>query len=136
MLPYSHYLFWHVGFTLQNNLYHTPLRTEQILAKILPGDKKAILHTSNGNSLVLSGDTFSLTEINGTQISSTQDEGIVYTPQTTNNTIKIYNTLVVPLKGEYNITLCDGTQVWLNSSSSFEVSRYLFRFRPGSTLGR
>ena len=105
-------------YLLQNNLYHTPLRTEQILAKILPGDKKAILHTSNGNSLVLSGDTFSLTEINGTQISSTQDEGIVYTPQTTNNTIKIYNTLVVPLKGEYNITLCDGTQVWLNSSSS------------------
>ena len=105
-------------YLLQNNLYHTPLRTEQILAKILPGDKKAILHTSNGNSLVLSGDTFSLTEINGTQISSTQDEGIVYNPQTTNNTIKIYNTLVVPLKGEYNITLCDGTQVWLNSSSS------------------
>ena len=28
-------------YLLQNNLYHTPLRTEQILAKILPGDKKA-----------------------------------------------------------------------------------------------
>ncbi|MBC5620277.1 FecR family protein [Butyricimonas hominis] len=107
-------------YLLLDNPHHTPPRTEQTLAKILPGDKKAILYTSDGSSLVLSEDTLSLTEINGTRILSAKDEGIVYTPQTTSNTIEIYNTLVVPLKGEYNITLCDGTQVWLNSFSSLK----------------
>ncbi len=51
--------------------------TEQTLAKVLPGDKKAILYTSDGSSLVLSGDTLSLTEVNGTRILSQKNEGIV-----------------------------------------------------------
>lgn len=107
-------------YFLLKDFHSTSPQAEQTLAKILPGDKKAVLYTSNGNSLVLSGDTLSLIEMNGTQISSQKNKGIVYSPPTANAVTEIYNTLVIPLKGEYNVTLSDGTQIWLNSSSSLE----------------
>lgn len=107
-------------YFLLNGTHPTSPQVEQTLAKILPGEKKATLYTSDGSSLVLSGDTLSLIEINGTQISSQTKEGIVYSPQTTDVTTEIYNTLAIPPKGEYNVTLSDGTQIWLNSSSSLK----------------
>lgn len=107
-------------YFLLKDFHSTSPQAEQTLAKILPGDKKAVLYTSNGNSLVLSGDTLSLIEMNGTQISSQKNKGIVYSPPTADAVTEIYNTLVIPPKGEYNVTLSDGTQIWLNSSSSLE----------------
>lgn len=107
-------------YLLQDNPHHSLPPTERTLAKVLPGDRKAILYTSDGSSLVLSGDTLSLTEVNGTRILSRKNEGIVYTPRSADDKIEIYNTVVVPPKGEYSITLSDGTQVWLNSSSSLK----------------
>lgn len=87
------------------------------LSNVLPGKKKATLHMSNGNVVILSMDSLSLTELNGTSIVTNSGSGIVYHPQVVESVEKIYNTLEVPVKGEFNITLADGTQVWLNSCS-------------------
>ena len=87
------------------------------LSSIHPGERKATLHMSNGNAVVLSMDSLFLTESDGTNISANSGSGIVYHPQSVEGVEKIYNTLEVPVKGEFNITLADGTQVWLNSCS-------------------
>lgn len=87
------------------------------LAHIKPGERKATLHMSNGNAVVLSMDSLFLTESDGTNIRSNAKNGVVYNPQSVECVEKIYNTLEVPVKGEFNITLADGTQVWLNSCS-------------------
>lgn len=90
------------------------------LTSISPGEKKAILYTSDGTPVVLTQDTLDITESNGTRIFTQNNDGIVYVSQVGDSVEKIYNTLVVPVRGEYDVTLSDGTRVWLNSSSSLK----------------
>lgn len=90
------------------------------LSTISPGEKKATLYMSNGESVILTEDTLHVTESNGTRIFTQSNCGITYVPQVVDSVEKIYNTLVVPVRGEYDVTLSDGTRVWLNSSSSLK----------------
>lgn len=81
-----------------------------------PGNKKATLILANGSNIQLNGqgDT-TFTQGNGTNIKLANGQ-ISY--QGGNNTMLAYNQLITPAGGKYHIVLEDGTQVWLNATSS------------------
>jgi len=85
-------------------------------ADILPGSDRATLTLEDGKVIVLDSKG-SDTSIND-QIRILQQEGeVVYNDQTTDNRMA-YHTLTIPRKGQYKLTLPDGTKVWLNAESS------------------
>ena len=94
---------------------------EKAVRNIHPGTNKAVLTLSDGSSIVLDSahlgtvagqGNANITQINTATLSyranggKGKGEGVVY------------NTLSAPRGGQYRLILCDGTQVWLNASSS------------------
>jgi len=81
-----------------------------------PGSRKAKLVMANGNAVALGiGKDTTFTEKNGTEIKQTNGQ-LVYS--SAGNNLLAYNLLTTPVGGEYEITLTDGTHVWLNAASS------------------
>lgn len=92
-----------------------PLNTMAVsLSSIEPGGAKAILKLSNGDELFLNNAPVDIM-IGGGKISVDTANLLSY-EQTESDTI-LYNTLKIPTGGEYQMKLCDGTHVWLNSNS-------------------
>lgn len=92
--------------------------------KIVPGGIKATLTLANGKVISLEdAKNGLLARYDQTNVRKTQNGQLVYnnssyhgTSLTENETA--YNTLSIPKGGEYQVTLPDGTKVWLNSASS------------------
>ncbi|MEB2774677.1 DUF4974 domain-containing protein [Algoriphagus sp. D3-2-R+10] len=93
----------------------TSENTNQTLSAIVPGTDKAILMTDDGASYDLSTGTPLTLEEGGTEITS-QGTSIKYNEQKGDVEVK-YNTLIIPRGGKFNLTLADGTRVWLNADS-------------------
>ncbi|MGK6349922.1 FecR domain-containing protein [Parapedobacter sp. DT-150] len=95
------------NMTQAGNIFHND---------VMPGGNKAQLILSDGQSVDLRDDTAGLQERDGTQIVSAKG-GLTYeTPDAEADNL-IYNTLVIPKAGTYQLTLSDGTKVWLNAMS-------------------
>jgi len=84
---------------------------------IQPGHDYAILVLSDGQEVKL--------QLQQTQQILTDNKANIYLDSTTityeSNNVQedsIYNTIQVPRGGQYNLTLADGTKVWLNSQST------------------
>lgn len=94
----------------------SPVPTLQYTNDIPPGSRKAQLVMANGNAVALGIDRDTVfTERNGAEIKQTNGQ-LIYN-SSSNNTLA-YNLLTTPVGGEYEITLADGTHVWLNAASS------------------
>lgn len=102
-------------------MYHEDI----LIATIKPGERKAFLIKHNGEEIELGRDTGMINEKNGTHI-RIDSTGLNYMPTDEPITREIlYNSLIVPRGGEYNLTLSDGTKVWLNADSEL---RYPINF--------
>ena len=113
-------------------LLNSKTKTPEVVAKqaaksikqnsIQPGGNKAILTLANGSSIVL--DTASngmLSDLGNVKIQKLQNGLLAYTikaKQITENDAAFYNTITTPRGGKYQVTLTDGTKVWLNAASS------------------
>lgn len=90
--------------------------------KIVPGGNKATLTLADGSIIVLdSALNGNLTQQGNIQIKKLQNGLLVYTlnGKTISETdAAFYNTISTPNGGEYQVTLADGTKVWLNAASS------------------
>jgi len=88
---------------------------------IKPGSTKAILILDNGKTVQLdSVNTLSITEEDGTLIEKKGGK-LNYTNLLNDQTVNpIYNIISIPKGGEYSLVLTDGTQVYLNSMSTFK----------------
>ncbi|MEG2277457.1 MAG: FecR domain-containing protein [Odoribacter sp.] len=103
-------------------------QTEQFAAivkidSIRPGFRQAYIELGNGEKIVL-GDSVNriIKNIEGGVLKEMQ-EGLVMLSDDSlkDNVQKIeYNRIIVPRGGEYQLTLSDGTRVWLNSDSKLE----------------
>lgn len=84
-----------------------------------PGTNKAVLTLANGLKIVLNdaknGTIASQGKVNIVKLDSGR---LVYAASNSNVTSLAYNTVTTPRGGKYNLKLADGTQVWLNASSS------------------
>ncbi len=88
---------------------------------IEPGRDKATLVLSSGKTIVLEDiANGKLTEELGTTIEKTENGGINYTVEGNTDVRVATNLLNVPKGGQFQITLSDGTKVWLNSNSSLK----------------
>jgi ferric-dicitrate binding protein FerR (iron transport regulator) len=87
--------------------------------KIEPGSTRAILQLGDGAEIQLdSVQNGVLSKQGSTQIIKVQAGNLVYQTGTSNNDQVSFNTIIVPRGGYYNVTLPDGTKVWLNAASS------------------
>lgn len=110
----------HVG----NNLAEPIIVNNQIV----PGNNKAKLTLETGEEVILVEDE----EYTSKNIKS-DGENIVYN-ESSDTTITsgeiAYNFLTIPRGGQFQITLSDGTHVWLNSDSKI---KYPVQFKEGET---
>ncbi|TWF42905.1 FecR family protein [Chitinophaga polysaccharea] len=83
-----------------------------------PGSAKAILTLANGDVVGLDSAGIGALAKQGPASISKPDSGqLVYSANGTPAKI-LYNTITVPRGGHYEVTLSDGTKVWLNAASS------------------
>lgn len=95
--------------------------TDHTATIIEPGRDKATLVLSSGKTIVLEDvANGKLTEELGTTIEKTEKGGINYKIEGNTDVRIAMNLLNVPKGGQFQITLSDGTKVWLNSNSSLK----------------
>jgi ferric-dicitrate binding protein FerR (iron transport regulator) len=88
---------------------------------IKPYEQKATLILANGEKLNLQSKTITNIQEGRAHLIN-QNNTLKYTSEENAKEIEplIYNTLVIPKGGNYQLTLSDGTEVWLNANSSIK----------------
>jgi len=82
------------------------------------GGNNAILTLASGETIVLNSAKNGRVAIQGNAVVNKTKEGqLVYVPGGVPDAIA-YNTITTPRGGEYELTLSDGSRVWLNAASS------------------
>lgn len=108
-----------------SNLKEATHKTTIVSNNIKPGTDKAILTLENGKQVVLEeGQNYSNSNM------SSNGEHLVYDGKENSNKEITYNILTIPRGGQFNITLADGTQIWLNSETKI---KYPVAFEIGKT---
>lgn len=90
---------------------------------VAPGGTKAMLTLDDGSIIVLDTASNGMLGQQGGAAVTKLDNGLVAYQAASNQTEKgddkiFYNTISTPKGGEYQVTLSDGTKVWLNAASS------------------
>lgn len=90
------------------------------LAVIVPGGNKAVLTLADGSKIDLTEvSKGTLASQSGITITKAADGQLVYTVAGNSSTNELqFNTIETPRGGQYQISLPDGTRVWLNAASS------------------
>ena len=87
-------------------------------APILPGSHNAQLVLSNGKVIGLGPAAGQIREANGAKVENERNE-LKYALAGANlKDDTLYNSVITPRGGEYQLVLSDGTKVWLNAASS------------------
>jgi transmembrane sensor len=109
------YLYRHT-----HNWKTAPASVQAVVSNdVAPGTNKAILVLGDGTQISLdSAGNGALTSQGRTKIMKTGGGQIVYVPDAAGSAAVLMNTMHVPRGGQYQLTLPDGTRVWLNSASS------------------
>ena len=116
------------GLAVYFNLNRPELRQAPKVAikkkPIVPGTNKAVLTLANGQAIELnSAANGRLAVQNNYSIVKLKEGQLAYKPLASNNkkiTQEGFNTITTPRGGQYQITLPDGTRVWLNAASSLK----------------
>tara|TARA_R110002050_G_scaffold169807_1_gene301631 strand:+ start:2503 stop:3675 length:1173 start_codon:yes stop_codon:yes gene_type:complete len=108
--------FLAVYFIYQHNSNVEP--ELQTISDIQPGTSKAILELADGSTVNLEKEDKEIMEYDGTIVQNTQKQ-LIYKPadQRQNHKKIRYNTIKIPRGGEYQLSLSDGTKVWLNAET-------------------
>lgn len=88
-------------------------------ATILPGGNRAMLTTADGSVIVLDSMQNGLLSQQGNTDIKKQGASLIYhTAASAAEGEAVFNTLSTPRGGQYQLTLPDGSRVWLNAASS------------------
>jgi transmembrane sensor len=85
---------------------------------VKPGTNKAVLTLSGGRQIVLDSSREDTVLTEGAAIVAGSHGRLAYNTGNEPAAEVLYNTLATPRGGEYQLTLPDGTRVWLNAASS------------------
>lgn len=89
------------------------------MREVLPGGNKAVLTLSDGSTIDLGvADNGKLATQGTAEVLKREDGQLDYMHAGQLMTSMVYNTLQTPRGGQYQITLSDGSKVWLNAASS------------------
>lgn len=91
-------------------------------AIIAPGKSKAFITMGNGERIELGSTKQELQEADGTRLSF--DSTLIAYQGLSGSKQPVYNTIDIPIGGEYQLLLADGSKVWMNADSKlrFPVS--------------
>lgn len=121
------YLFFSSSASRDQVAVQREHNTESAADEIIPGGNKALLTLSDGSAIILdSASNGTLGKQGNIKILKLNNGLLSYTGQEKNGSANtaIFNTISTPRGGQYQVTLSDGTKVWLNAASSirFPVS--------------
>jgi transmembrane sensor len=92
--------------------------TKQNTKDISPGAQGAILTLSDGRQVILDSTKGNIANEGGVAINN-KNGSVSYSPVSTHaSLLAVYNTISTPRGRQYQLTLQDGTEVWLNAQSS------------------
>lgn len=92
---------------------------DRLIKTIQPGKDRAILTLADGSTILLdSAGNGAIAQQGNTRIMKDADGKIVYGPNGSADAVTMMNTMQTPRGGKYQLTLPDGTKVWLNAASS------------------
>lgn len=87
---------------------------------IMPGGNKAVLTLSDGSYIILdSAQNGKLAQQDNANVIKLSDGQLNYNSSGESKEL-VYNTISTPKGGQYQLTLSDGTRVWLNAASSIK----------------
>lgn len=87
--------------------------------KIVPGTNQALLTLQNGEVIALSEHKDGLVaQQSGVSVRKLKDGQLVYETKDEMSESNVLNTVTTPRGGQYQLTLADGSKVWLNAASS------------------
>lgn len=119
-----------IGAIFYNNSTKSFKNTNSVTLKndVSPGGNKAILTLADGSQVLLNdADNGKITDERGISITKAKDGQLIYkvhdpilAATTGVAAVETYNTISTPRGGQYQVLLPDGTQVWLNASSSIK----------------
>jgi ferric-dicitrate binding protein FerR (iron transport regulator) len=93
-----------------------------VVTDLAPGGNKAVLQLADGSAIILdSAANGTLSQQGNIKIEKLDNGLLAYTmagKQITERDAAFYNTISTPRGGQYQVTLSDGTKVWLNAASS------------------
>jgi ferric-dicitrate binding protein FerR (iron transport regulator) len=108
--------------SLQNKIVKSEQSIPVPKNDIAPGGNKAELTLADGSVIILDSASNGIISQQGNIKVQKLDNGLIaYTlndKQITENDEAFYNTITTPRGGQYQVTLADGTKVWLNAASS------------------
>ena len=90
------------------------------MAEVQPGSSKARLILSTGEQIDITRKKATVTEQNGSVLKWDTTGQIHYQHSGRTGEALIHNRIEIPRGGEFQITLSDGTRVWLNAASELE----------------
>lgn len=103
----------HTAMPVVNVAAHTPVNDTTA------GGNKAILILANGSAVTLDSTANGLLAQQGqTQVIRSAAGNLVYTSTAGASAEPLYNSIITPKGVQYQVTLSDGTKVWLNASSA------------------
>ncbi|MCC6286253.1 MAG: FecR domain-containing protein [Chitinophagaceae bacterium] len=94
-----------------------PVEKNRLPENVMPGNNNAVLTLSGGEKVVLdSAADGRLAEQGGTEVVKLKGGQLAY--RAGESRTIVYNTVSTPRAANYQVTLSDGTRVWLNAASS------------------
>jgi transmembrane sensor len=88
---------------------------------VAPGGNKAILTLADGKKITLdSASKGNLASQGGVKVTKVDAGRLSYTGNLASGSEMVYNAVSTPSGGQYEITLADGTKVWLNALSTLK----------------
>lgn len=107
-----------VGLTRLWRSYHPDRVATAPVVVVAPGGNRAVLTLAGGQKIILdSAAPGILAEQGNTRVQKLGDGKLAYELEGAPSA-SLYNTLTTPRGGQYQLTLPDGTKVWLNAASS------------------
>ena len=112
-------LFFIYKYTSKRSSNEYMVSSDTTLLK--PGGNRAILTLANGKVIDLAAaKTGYIYDASGAHLSKTADGELVYAQDNAITNYSTLHTLSIPVGGQYQVTLPDGTKVWLNAATTLK----------------
>jgi ferric-dicitrate binding protein FerR (iron transport regulator) len=110
--------YWILNSSDKNDVRSNAVALSQKTSPIMPGGNHAVLTMADGSTIVLDSIQNGKIQYGGAKIS--KQNGLLIFNGTSSIAVATvsFNTLRTPRGGQYKVVLADGSEVWLNASSS------------------